>query len=361
MTTNAVADHGHDEMQTHVQIMMHPEQGGHVDIHPDTLVSMLGCDPDSVSPCAAALSMDHMTITGANTPVDSHVLVTTIKGDMIAGHSANHIDSNSDVHGSHANLRQGNIRTGLNIKIPLQSSSITAEERKEKMTQDFTRNKNWKKHLGMKADELIKMSGAEVKHGVDADGNTHTRVLINEHDSPLGLLIKMNPKSDHPIMSQYNEGSVKRVGQKVVMEKDHVDQLAETLATTLAPLSPISQHGLRIAIKPMHHAKTHLTEPTPAQIDFKIHRQPIKHIIDGVDVGGRVLTTSEASALGTPGGDSKTSADKVNDMHDAIFGVKIGNKKPPKVTAAPVEAPAAISAPAVVAEAAGSAHAEAAN
>ena len=318
-------DSGNTEYGTHLQLMMDPISGGSVNLSPATITRMIGCDPDKVGHCGAALSLDHVEINGANMPCDSHVILTTTDGKSINTHCANHIDEHGDVHGVHANLRAGNVHTGLGVKIPLQPIAYAnGGTRAENMSKSLATAKNWSEHLGKSHNEIVSASTADVKRGLDASGNTHTRVLVHEH-GPIGHLVGLNPTSDHPIMKVYGKDKLTRVDGKIVMDKSHVDQLAATLADTLTPCTPISAGGLRITVRPMKHAVGQLQQPTAAQMDMKFVRKNIVQVLkqgDAAESGDGVVTTRHL--LLNNAADASELERKEADTHNAIWGAKLG-------------------------------------
>ena len=147
-------DNGATEVHTAVNVLMQPgDNGGYVDIHPNDIPAMLACNPEKTGTCAAALSLDHLEISGANVPVDSHVVLTTPCGKPLGLAAASHIDSDGSMVPVSANIRPGNYPHGLGIKIPLNAD---VANRHAAVHKDVTRMKNWKKHLGMSKEEIIK-------------------------------------------------------------------------------------------------------------------------------------------------------------------------------------------------------------
>lgn len=343
------AEAGRHEYPTSISVKMQPgPNGGFVDLSPETVTRMIGCDPDKIGNCAAALSLDSMEITGANVPIDSHVILSTTDGDSINSHSANHVDANGSVQGVHANIRHGNTKTGLGIKIPLQPHAyLQGGQRHENMAKALQRQANWNGHLNKNKEDILGDSTHEIKHGVDADGNSHSRVLIKQggKDSPLGKLVEMNPKSTHAIMKIYNEDKLTKVDGHIVMDSKHADTLAETLAETLAPHTPISKGGLRIQIKPMPHAVDHLDQPLTAQLDVKFNRTPVDSVLK--DETHKTAVTTEDLQLTDPN-QPKKSVEKVKEEKDAkIWGASLGTGPAPKqVTETAPPAAKEIAAPA---------------
>lgn len=322
---NPVLDSGNTEYGTHVQVMMHPTTGGSVDLSPATLTRMIGCDPEKVGHCGAALSLDHVEINGANMPCDSHIVLTTTDGKSINTHCANHVDETGNVSGVHANLRAGNVHTGLGVKIPLQPAAYTnGGTRSENMSKSLATAKNWSEHLGKGHSDIMSASISEVKRGLDGSGNTHTRVLVHEN-GPIGHLVGLNPASDHPIMKVYGKDKLTRVDGKIVMDQSHVEQLAATLADTLTPCTPISAGGLRITVRPMKHAVGQLQKPTAAQLDMKFVRKNIVQVLqhdDAADAGDGVVTTRHL--LLNNAADASELQKQEADTHNAIWGAKLG-------------------------------------
>lgn len=319
-----VVDSNNKEIQALVHVSMEPEIGGHVDLSPETITQLVGCSDKHAGACAAALSLDQLEVTAANIPCDSHLILSTPDGEPINSHSAVFVDHNGNVKGTHGNLMAGN-RTH-SIKIPLQPNSYTnGGKRHENMAKAMTRQKNWKDHLGMNKRDIISKSTSEVKVGVDSNGETHRRILIKEHTSPLGKLVHMNPESSHPVMSVYNQKNLTRVGDNIVMDDKHVDALADTLAETLKPMTPISKSGLRIQLVPMEHAATHLDQARTAQLDFKLHRTPVNQVLKDEDAITSV--TTEHIALDATGA-AKPLADTQAENDAKVWTAKLGGKAP---------------------------------
>jgi len=328
--TSGLADTGKREVGAHVHIRMHPQVGGHVDLSPATLTEMMGCDPKTVGNCGTALSLDSLRIDGANVPVDSHVVLSTIEGGDVSSHSATHVCPDGSVSGVHANLRHGNVRTGLNIAIPLQPDVYEkGGTRAENMSKAISTMKNWHQHLGKAKEAIVRESAVEIKEGMDREGNTHKRVLVNEQ-GPIGMLVRLNPNSDHPVMKTYAADKVVRVDGKIVMDVNHHEQLATTLAETLAPATPISKHGLRIALRPMPHAVDHLETPTTAQLDMKFMRSNVLHVMQGESSQDSVIpvtTGAVTGAFGPSGGVTDEEIAKQDAQRQkAIWDAPVGNK-----------------------------------
>jgi len=325
-STTTILDKGHNEFATHISVVMQPgEEGGHVDLTPETITRMIGCDPETVGHCGAALSLDHLEINGADMPVDSHVILTTPDGSPLNSHCANHIDESGVVSGVHGNIRAGNVRNGLGIKIPLQPHTYTnGGTRQENMTQSLATMKNWADHRGISKNDIIAMSTSEVKEGLDHDGNKHVRLLVHE-DSPIGKLVQLNPTSDHPVMSVYNASKLTKVGGKLVMHGQHVESLASTLADTLTACTPLSAEGLRIQIRPMkHHAKV-LQEPTRAQLDMKFVRQNIMQVMNPDDPSGNSLGKPVTSTvLSADNADPEAQVRAAAEINNAVWAAPLG-------------------------------------
>lgn len=325
-STMTILDKGHNEFATHATVVMQPgAEGGYVDLTPETITRMIGCDPETVGYCGAALSLNHLEIHGADLPVDSHVILTTPEGTSLNSHCANHIDQDGIVSGVHGNVRAGNVRNGLNIKIPLQPHTYpNGGTRQENMTQSLATMKNWADHRGKSKNELIALSTSEVKEGLDNDGNKHVRLLIHE-DSPIGKLVQLNPTSEHPVMNVYNANKLTKVGGKLVMHDQHVDALASTLAETLTACTPMSAEGLRIRIRPMKHHCEVLQEPTRAHLDMKFVRQNIMQVMnpdasvehpDGKAVTSQVLHSKDA--------DPEAQIRQDAEINNAVWAAPVG-------------------------------------
>jgi hypothetical protein len=334
MTTTAPAaapaappmlDSGKLTYGAHALIKMEPGIGGHVDLSPETVTEMIGCSADTVGACGAALSLESMHITGANVPIDTHVILTTTKGNSINSHSANHINPDGSVTGVHGNIRAGNTRTGLDIRIPLQPHEYTkGGTRAENMGKALATQKNWKEHKGSSEAEILKSSTVEVKTGMAANGVTHTRILA-DRKGPIGKLIGLNPNSEHPIMKVYNEDNITLVDGNIVMTKEHHDALAQTLHETLSATTPISAEGLRIALRPMEHAKDHLTKPLHAQIEFNFTRKNIAQVLN--EEGAASATSITTSHIKS---EEASTAEKDRDdaINAAIWSAKVGVATP---------------------------------
>ena len=324
-------DHGTAEYATHVNIMMDPHEGGHVDLSPETVADMIGCATDELGTCAAALSLDHATIEGANTPVDTNVMFQTTAGDQIVKHTANNISHDGSVDGVHAAIRAGNVRGGLGIKVNLKQPH-GEESRADAVNRVIQRQKNWKDHVGMKSEDLKDASIEKTVHGTDADGTDMTRVLVKEN-GPIGKLVSLNPNSDHPTMKVYSEKKLTKVGSSIVMSPDHVNELANTLAETLEHAHPISKDGMRIKVVPMPHAVGVMDKPRMVQLDMKLHRTPIKQLTASEAPEDATLhTTTDDLVVGdaVSGGDGKTGAAVREEEHKKIWGADLGKDKNPK-------------------------------
>jgi hypothetical protein len=309
----------------HAMIKMEPGIGGHVDLSPETVTEMIGCSADTVGACGAALSLESMHITGANIPVDSHVILTTTKGNSINSHSSNHIAPDGTVTGVHANIRAGNTRTGLDIKIPLQPHEYTkGGTRAENMSKALATQKNWKDHKGSSEADILNASTVEVKTGTTSEGVTHTRILA-DRKGPVGKLIGLNPNSEHPIMKVYNEDNITLVDGNIVMEPGHHSALVKTLHETLTPTTPISAEGLRIALRPMDHAKDHMTEPLHAQIDFNLTRKNIAQVLN--EEGAATVTSITTSHINSEEV-NEAQQERDNAINAAIWNAKVGVATP---------------------------------
>ena len=320
-----VVDNGHQVLHANVQIKMLPGQkGGSVTIDPATMTEMIGCDHSKLGSCSAALSLDKIKVTGANVPVDSHMVISTVDDVPVSEHTSLHIDHDGSVSGVHANFRKGNVHQGLDIDIPIKHTDDTtnAESRSELMTTAVGRAKNWQKHLGKTKAQILKESVVESRECTDSDGQKYNRVLVDLH-SPLGTLVKLNPDSEHPIMSLYKQDLVHVQDGNLVMEQEHADNLSEELEDRFKPMSKISK-GIKFTLKPMPHASNSLTSPDIAQLDVQLHRTPISHVLhtgDESEIPSAVSTSDDLSIL-------NPSGKKQNEPESKIWEVPIGGKVP---------------------------------
>jgi len=339
-----IADSGRRSIQTTVHVRMPKgKAGGYVDISPETLAGIVGCKGDHLDPCAAALSIDDLHISGANVPVDSHLIVTAVDGSPISSHSAAFIGDDGDSMGVHGNIRRGNHHAGLNIRIPMQPHSYRGDmNRQQSMDKVVTRSKNWIPHMGMTADEIIQASGAVHKKGLDSNGREQHRVLINEHSdlastpSPLGKLVSMNSKATDGIMRVYNQHNKTVVHNKIVMSKEHVNALAHTLSDTLAPVVPLTQGGgMRIALKPMAHESN--DNECIAQLDMHINRTPISEILkldpENEDISHVTVSDIHPQDDGAP---SKSAADINSEIESTMWSANLGPNEGPISNVTPV-------------------------
>jgi len=319
-----VVDNGSTSYPTLLHIKL-GKKGGSVTIPPHTLAQMTGVDAKKLGPCAAALALDHMKITGSNMPVDSHIIVTAGNGKPIASHSANHVSSSGHVVGVHANIRHGNRHGGGKIVIKLQPHDGVYRKkgtRKELMQNAIKTAENWSEHRGKSAGQIeqesVEKDSARV--GIVADGTSHTRVLVKKH-SLVGKLVEMNPDSAHPVMSLYSKKKLREVEGKLLMDQAHVKQLAATLEDTLAPCTDISEHGIKVTVQPMPHATDHMTddEPLVAQLDAVIVRDNVSTILrDEATATTEAVTTND---IGAVAGSSQEEKD------NAMFSVEVGGHK----------------------------------
>ncbi len=323
-TGSKVVDHGNTSYPTLLHIKLGKE-GGSLTIKPDALAQMTGVDVKKLGPCAAALALDHMKITGSNMPIDAHVIVTAGNGKPIASHSANHVTDSGRVNGVHANIRHGNRHGGGKIHIKLQPHDGVYRKkgtRKELMQNAIKTAENWSEHRGKNAAEIERESvvNGSARVGVVADGTSHTRVFVKKH-SLVGKLVEMNPDSAHPVMSLYSKKKLQEHEGKLLMDQAHVKQLAATLEETLAPCTDISEHGLKVTVKPMPHATDHMSddEPLIAQLDAIIVRDNVSTILrDEATATPEAVTTND---IGTASGSSRQETD------NAMFSVEVGGHK----------------------------------
>jgi len=323
-TASKVVDNGSTSYPTllHIKLGKH---GGSVTIPPASLAEMTGVDPKKLGPCAAALALDHMKITGSNMPIDCHVIVTAGNGKPIASHCANHVAGDGRVIGVHGNIRHGNRHGGGKINIKLQPHDGVYRKkgtRKELMQNAIKTAENWSEHRGKSAAEIEQESVVKdsARVGVVADGTEHTRVFVKKH-SLVGKLVEMNPDSAHPVMSLYNKKKLQEHGGNLLMDQAHVKQLASTLEETLAPCTDVSEHGLTVTVKPMPHAADHMTdgEPLICQLDAIIVRDNVGTILrDEATAKTEAVTTND---IGTAQGSSRQEVD------NAMFSVEVGGHK----------------------------------
>ena len=344
MDPATIADSGRRSIQTTVHVRMPKGKvGGYVDISPKTLAGMVGCHNDHLDPCAAALSIDNLHITGGNVPCDSHLIVTAADGTPISSHSAAFVSDDGSSKGVHGNIRKGNHHAGLNITIPMQPHTYHGDHtRQQSMDKVVTRSKNWIPHIGMSADQLIEASGAIHKKGLDTNGREQHRVLVNEHSdmasvpSPLGKLIGMNHKATDGIMRVYNQHNKTVVHNKIVMSKEHVNALAHTLSDTLAPVVPITKGGgMRIALRPMAHEVN--DRECIAQLDMHINRTPVTDILA---MAPEDTAIPHATVLDIHPGDAadpaKSAADISSEIEASVWSANLGADQGPLSNVTPV-------------------------
>lgn len=318
-TTNPIADAGHLTMPLTAAFDYDPVKGGELNFTPDMLTKILGCDPKHVGNCGAALTLKSIDFHGANLPCDSTLIISTMKGSPCSSACAVSVDKYNTVTASHGNIRKGNVRSGLGISVPLQPSEYLKDgTQSEQMVRALATVKNWKDHMGCTTEEVLTKSAHTIKSAKDTHGNEHTRMILNDNGGPLDKLVNLNKNSPHPIMSMYSEKNLKRVDGKIVMDHKHAEALAETLAETLAPCTPISAEGLRIAIVPHEGSVGTLTKTTTGQLDIRFQRHTVKDIIDGKASPMAIRTTE----LGVKQGDAK----KPENVNVDIWNVPIGKQ-----------------------------------
>lgn len=320
-----VVDSGHTAYPTLLHIKL-TKDGGSVTIPSHSLAKMTGVDMKKLGPCAAALALDHMKITGSNMPIDSHLIVSAGNGKPISAHSANHVTHDGSIHGVHANIRHGNRHGGTNIIIKLQPHDGVYRKkgtRKELMQNAIKTAENWAEHRGKKAADIERESVDTVRQVSDASGTTHVRALVHKH-SLVGKLVEMNPDSAHPVMSLYSKKKIKEHLGKIIMDHAHVKQLAATLEETLAPCTDVSEHGLKITVKPMQHSTDHMVdgEPLLCQLDAVIVRDNVATILhDEKDQTHTTAVTTDDIGSAVGAGTTRQEID------DAMFGGEVGGQK----------------------------------
>jgi len=324
---SAVADHGQLVYHNNMNINIGPN-GGSVTLLPKALAMMTGVDPDKIGPCAAALALDHVKIVNSNLPVDCVGIFTAGNGERISHHCANHITADGGVAGVHAVLRHGNIHHGLNMVVNLQphDGKYSKEGTRKQLMQNALKTaENWSGHRGKKAHDIYKSSIHDQLEDTDVNtGIVHKRALVHKN-SLVGKLVEMNPDSTHPVMSLYSKKKLKEAQGKYLMLPEHVDDLAKTLETTLAPCTAISEHGLKFTVKPMEHSENHIEEGESytGQIGFELSRSRVDQVAKGHDAESdatgviQAVTTTE---LGTQNGEGKTHAERTKE----IFAMPVG-------------------------------------
>lgn len=317
-----------DQGQTHYPTLLHIEMGkngGSVTIPPKSLQKMTGVE---LGPCAAALALNHLKVVGSNMPVDCSLVVSDGLGNPTSAHSANHVMHDGTAHGVHATIRHGNRHGGGKIVINLQPHDGKYRKkgsRKDLMQNAIKTHENWAEHRGKKAAQIEKESVDTVRQVSDASGVTHTRALVHKH-SLVGKLVGMNPDSAHPVMALYSKKKLKELDGKLIMDHDHVKQLASTLEETLAPCTNVSEHGLKITATPLPHATDHI-EPgvkLTGQIDAIIVRDNVATILrDDKDQAHTTTTAVTADDIGSVSGSGLTT----QQLDDAMFRGDIGGQK----------------------------------
>ena len=331
---DGVLDHG---LETSHFVLVHhadPHKETQFNISPDVLAQSAGVNPKD--PCMYASSLEHMTVQSVTAP--HHTGIVFKSGDKPVGNvhhpTFTHL-SEHETGGYHAVASKGPNDYGPGLQISLKDPN---HEASSDPYQFIKRAGRWSGEVGKTAEQLV--AGLESHDGTDSRGNAVSRVLVPVHgDHACTRALALNQEATEGPFAHYNMRNRQTIttptGPHVVVEKDHLMNIAKVLETNLKPSTQMGQHGISVHFKPLPNQKAS-AQAGKVVVKFKIDRKPTHRLLQPDDQNGglsaRVTIRDAQSVLNAGGSHALPSPDEASKqaakLSNKILNMKISGSTP---------------------------------
>lgn len=336
--TAKVLDSGQKSVRFTVVADADPDQESSFHVPAETLAHVAGVHRSD--PCLMGTLAHTIEIEKVDAPF--HMGIVAKSGDEALGGTATHHLLNKHEAGSyHAVAGEGiNDFSKDPIKIDVSHDSSDVHGTVMQMVKRGTR---WEQDVGKSAVEL--MRGLQTHEGTSSNGQVVKRALVPLHgDHPCTRALVLNENSADGPFSQYNAKNRKTIkidGQEnIIVEKDHLVQMAKTLEDNLKPTTQLGKNGVTLHFKPMANLDSTKASPGKVIVDLKLKKHTAQEVIqNGADHDYsselsvlQKLTSGQASSIISGGGDAPAvgakAADSPDNLATKILSTKLVPMKP---------------------------------
>lgn len=333
-----VLDHGHNSSRFVLVTEHDPHKNTTFHISAKTLAQAAGVNPND--PCMYASSLKNLEV--QHVTAAHHTGIVLKSGDDPVGqvrHPAFTHVSHQETGGYHIVASKGHNDFSQDpVAIDLQDPTLAHPESHDPLKY-VKRATRWRTDVGATAEQLV--AGLEKHEGQNKQGANVTRVLVPLHgDHACTRALALNANATEGPFAQYNTKNRKIVtthtGDHVVVEQDHLMNIASTLQKNLEPSTAIGQHGVTFHFKPLPN-QHESAQPGKIVVKFKINRTPTHHLF-GSEYEAPTASTAKItikhaqSALSTGtlpehGLPNDAAIDKrAQDLSSKILNMRIGAK-----------------------------------
>ena len=275
--STAVLDQGLEKVRMTVVGKAHPDKETSYHIPAKVLAQSAGVDPKD--PCLLGALAHTLSYESVDAPF--HLGVVAKSGDeSLGGGVATHCVSSAKETGAyHVVASKGTNVFSDPVSIDISHSGNVHEN----TIQMIKRGTRWSEDVGKSAAELNK--GLEAHEGIAADGSAVRRVLVPvSGNHPCSRALQLNADTKDGPFSQYSTKNRKivKVGgtDHIIVERNHLDSMATTLAENLSPTTNIGKHGITLKFKPLAGVSSSKHKPGKVVVDFTIHKHAAKKVLE---------------------------------------------------------------------------------
>lgn len=291
-----VLDHGLEKVRLTVVAQAHPDKETSYHIPAATLAQSAGVH--GKDPCLLGALAHTLTYEKVDAPF--HVGIVAASGDQSLGKVATHVISSPLETGAyHVVASKGSNVYNDPVSIDISHPGNVHEN----TLQMIKRGTRWSDDVGKTARDLIK--GLEAHEGVAADGTSVRRVLVPVAGShPCSRALQLNADTKDGPFSQYSTKNRKvvKVGgaDHIIVERDHLDSMATTLADNLSASTQLGKHGMTLKFKPLAGVTSARHNPGKIVIHMSLHKHAAKKVLDAGDAFAHppLHSTLDAGAAG---------------------------------------------------------------
>lgn len=246
------------------------------EIPPQTLAQSMGVH--AKDPCLLGSLAHTLSYESAHAPFPLGIVATA--GDHpLGGHATHTVSSKEETGGYHVVAGRGpnsfhHDPVHIDISHP---GSVHSN-----VVQMVKRGTRWSDDVGKTASQLL--SGLESHEGTTADGTTVHRVLVPvDGNHPCSRALRLNAESKDGPFSQYSKSNRKLVkvagADHIIVEKSHLQDMANTLESNLAPATKIGRHGITFHFKPLPGVNPDKHKRGKVVVDIKIGKHRASDVL----------------------------------------------------------------------------------